>query len=513
MADDVKNQDEQLAGTAPQGDFEPGEPADADQDESPEAGQEEAKPSLAEKLKTRVEVTVEEAGMLRKKLTVTVPRDLLDEQKDEQYGELRRDAVVPGFRRGRAPRRLLEKRFGNDVAETLVQQLVTNGYMAAVDKLELKTIGDPLIWAREKGAESDTLVDVQKAIDLLDLPADGPLTFTCEVEVRPEFELPEIEGVPLTKPVVQVTDADVDKQMDRLRMMRGHYEPVPDDAIQADDMIYADIKITSGGETLQELANAQLAARPQVVHGITLAGLGEVLVGAKAGETRTATGTLPDDYEKVELRGKEATVELKIREIHRLRMPELSDDLAKSIGFDSVEELRKFMRSEMESRLGFEVQRGLREQVRTYLLEKIAFDLPERLSNRQISQVVVRRMMDLYNQGIPPAEVAKHMDELKTTAREDAVRDLKLSFIMEKLAEKIEVEVTEGEMNAHIAEIARRQNRRFDRVRDDLIREGGATSLYLGIRDEKVLDQVVAKANITETAPTSPAAEGASDAT
>lgn len=498
----------------------PGEPEDLDEEiieegdeEEGEAQSEEKKDTLAEKLKERVEVQTEDVGTLRKKLTVTVPRDLIDEQKNEQFGELKRDAVVPGFRKGRAPRRLLEKRFGSEVSETLVQQLVTNGYMAAVEKIDLKTLGDPLVWAREKNAEADSLMDVQKALDLIELPEEGPLSFSCEVEVRPEFELPELEGIPIEKPVITISDEDVTKQLERLRMYRGHYEPMPDQAIEPDDMVYADVKISAGEAVLHEQSNVRLAARGQIVEGVRLPNLGEVLAGAKVGETRTTTGTLPDDYEKAELRGQEAGIEFKIREIHRLKLPELNEELAQGMGFESLDDLRKFVREDMESRIGYEIGRGLRGQIQKHLLEKVNFDLPERLSNRQINQVVVRRMMELYNQGVPQEEVARRMDELKTSAQQDAVHSMKLAFIMEKLAEKIEVDVTEGEMNTSIAEIARRQGRRFDRVRDDLIREGGATSIYLGLRDEKILDQLVAKANVTETAPPKAGEQDSSDAT
>ena len=150
--------------------------------------------SLTDELKKSVEVQVEEIGTLRKKLTIGIPADTLSHRLDEQYDELRRDAMVPGFRKGRAPRRLLEKRFGAEVGGTLVQQLISGGYMAAIEKVDLKVIGDPLIWAKEAGAETETLVDVQTAIDLIELPEDGQLEFACEVEVRPDFELPELDN-------------------------------------------------------------------------------------------------------------------------------------------------------------------------------------------------------------------------------------------------------------------------------------------------------------------------------
>ncbi len=476
---------------------------DQQTEEEPEDSEKEegAEPSLQDQLKESIDVRVEEVGPLRKKLTITVPQDKIAERLDDQYGELRRDAAVPGFRKGRAPRRLLEKRFGADIGETLVQQFVSSGYMAAIEKTDLKVIGDPMIWIKEKNAETDTLVDVQRAIDEIELPKDGPLEFACEVEVRPEFELPEIEGIPLEKPVVTISDDDVNVQLERIRQVRGTYETLPEGKVEPDDIVIVDLKMTSEGAALKEEQNVRLAARPQVLDGVTLENLGEVLTGAKVGDVRTASGQLPDDYTKAELRGKPAEFEFRVREIQRLRLPLIDEQFIKSIGFESEKDMRDWVRADMESRLGEQVRRGMAGQVYKYLLDKVSFDLPGRASERQAGRVMIRRMLDLYRQGVPPAEVEKHLDELKTGAQEETNRDLKLFFIMEKLSEKVEVEISEAEINNQIAAIAQRQNRRFDRVRDELAKENGLVNIYMQLRDEKIVDQLIAKANVTEAKP------------
>jgi len=462
-----------------------------------EGAEESEKKSLEDKLKEVVDVQVENLASLRRKLTISVPRDTLDGQVNEQYDELRREAMVPGFRKGRAPRRLLEKRFGNEVSETLVQQLVSTGYMAAVDKADLKVLGDPLIFVKGEG-DAEVLEEVQPAIEKIKLPAEGPLVFSCEVEIRPEFELPELEGIPVEKPVVSVSDEDVDTQVKRLQSARGTLEPVTEGGVQADDYVTADLKITADGQTLKEEQGVRLAARPQVVDGVVLEKLGEALGGAAAGETRTANGTIPDDYPNAEFRGKEATFEFAIKDIRRIKLPELTEEFFKSWGFETEKDLREYIRQDLESDLEAEVKRGLRGQVAKHLLDTLSFELPERLSNRQINMVTAHRILDLYRRGVPQAEAEKMMDELKTSSREDAIAELKLAFIMEKLAEKYEVEVSEGEINAQIAAIARRQGQRFDRVRDQLLKEGALNTLYLRLRDDKILDIVAEKAKVTE---------------
>ena len=466
-----------------------------------EQAQEGAKPSLQEKLKEAIDVRVEDVGTLRKKLTVTIPREAIDGQLDEQYDELRREALVPGFRKGRAPRRLLEKRFGSEVGETLVQQFLTSGYMAATEKTDLKVLGDPLIWATEKGATSESLVDVSKALELVEIPKEGPFVFACEIEVRPEFELPELDGIPVIKPIIEITDDQVAKQVDRLRGMLGTYTSVADGLIQTDDLVTADVKMTCGDAVLKEQQAVRIAARPQVVDGVALEKLGEALTGAKAGDVRTATGTIPDTHIKPEFRGKQAEFTVAVRQVQRMDLPEVNEEFCRHFGFESVPELRDWARKDLESRIGEQVRQNMADQVCQYLLDKVSFELPERLSERQINHVVMRRMIDLYEQGVAPAEVEKILDELKTRARQDAVTGLKLAFVMEKLAEKIEVEVEEGEVNAQIAAIARRQGRRFDRVRDELIKQGGLDNFYLRIRDEKIVAKLLEKAQVTESRP------------
>ncbi|MHC4795132.1 MAG: trigger factor [Planctomycetota bacterium] len=474
-------------------------------------GAEEEEKSLEDKLKEAVEVQLEDIGSLRRKLTITVPRETLDEQVDDQYGELRREALVPGFRKGRAPRRLLEKRFGNEVNETLVQQLVGTGYKVATEKEDLKIIGDPLIWVKEdEEAEGETLVEVGKAIDLIKMPQEGPLEFSCEVEVRPEFDLPEVEGIAIEKPILTIKDEDVDVQVERLCSMRGTYETVTEDKVQADDMLTVDLKVNSEGAELKQEENARLAARPQVIEGISLDQLGDQLSGSKVEDVCTVGGKFPDDYAKAEYRGKQADIEIKIRDIRRLKVPEFDEKFVKSVGFETEKELREWIRGDLESRLDEQVNQAMAGQVYEYLLNKTDFDLPARLSASQTDRVVARRMLELYRQGVPPAEIEKNKDQMKIGASEEAARDLKVAFIMESLSEKFEVEVSEGEINGAIAAIAQRQGQRFDRVRDELIKSDRIASLYIQLRDEKIVKQLLEKATITEKEPEREAAKGPS---
>ncbi len=460
----------------------------------------------AEKLKEAIDVQTEDIGTLRKKLTVTIPRDFLDERRHDQFAEIKRESIVPGFRKGRAPLRLIEKRFGAEVGDQLVSKLVGGSFMAAVDKTGLKTLGDPLIWvdapvdsgAGKKSQErTQKLLSVEQAIEFMELPADGEMTYCCEVEIRPEFELPKLEGITIQKPKVEFSDEDVQSEIDRLLSMRGRFVPV-DDKIRADDMVVADVKLTIDGEVVKEERNVTLSARAQRVEGINLDDLGEQLIGRKSQDRVTAKAEVGDEHEEMRFRGKQATFEVLVQDVKRLELPSLDEEFLTSIGFDSEEDLRSSVLSSMQRRLKSIVQRGMRGQVGRYLLENTTLDVPAGLSQRQTDRLVARRMIEMYQQGQAEQTIEKQVDELRSTVSAEVANDLKLFFIMEKIAEEMEIDVQDDEMNGEIARIAQQSGKRFDRVRDELAKGDGLTALYLRLRDDKILDVLLGNAEVKE---------------
>ena len=458
-----------------------------------------------EALKKVITVKVADAGALRRTVSITVPQESLRSELDKEYDELVEKADVPGFRRGHAPRRLVEKRYGQDISEQVQTRIVSNAYLAAVEKEDLKVLGDPLVWVNIKDKKSsdgegrEQLLDLQKALEHIELPDDGDFEFRCEVEIKPQFELPELEGVPVEKPDLKISDEDVQVQVDRMRAVRGTWVPVADDGkVAADDLLVCDVVVSVDGKEVKTIDNLPLAVRAQVIEGAVVSDFGDRLKGAKAGDTRTVEGTLPDDYEVEAYRGKKATFELRVNEIKRMQLPPLDQEYLTAQGFDSEDEYRSWIRQQMESRLEAEVRRGLHNQVYKWLLDNVKLDLPEGLSSRQTERAVARRALDLQREGVPQAEIEKRIDELRTSAQEDTATELKLYFILEAIAEKLDIDVSEEEINAQIASMARAYNRRFDRIRDELFKSNRIESLYIQIRDEKCLERILEKAKISE---------------
>ncbi len=474
--------------------------------EAPELTEEEQ--AMAD-LKEAITVEKEEVGSLRLKLTVTIPEASLEERRSEQFTELKRDALVPGFRKGHAPMELIEKRFGSDVGEQLKSKLISSGYMAAVEKEELKPLGDPLFWVtvqeervgdddKPRTVETEKLVPIDTALETLNIPTSGPLTFSCEVELKPEFELPSLEKIPVEQPKVTISDDDVDTEANRMMAIRGTFQPVEKGGVKIDDMLYADMKMSVGDEVIASEENTDIAARDLRLKGVPLMGLGDALKGKKIDDDVTFEAEVPDDHENIDIRGKTAKFDFSIREIKRLHVPPVDSDFLSGFGVESEEQWRTMIRTALEGRLEAVIREGMQGQISQYLIDNTELEIPSGLSQRQRDRAVSRQMIEMYQAGIPEAEIEKQVDELRATAQQRAEQELKLFFVLEKISEDRSVEVSEEQMNGAIAAIAQRTQKRFDRVRDELSKGEGLAVLYHKLRDQQTLDLLLDDAEITE---------------
>jgi trigger factor len=468
-----------------------------------------AEEQAKERLKEALVVEKEEIGPLRMKLLVTLPEEYLFERRNEQYQEMRRDALIPGFRKGHAPMKLVERRFASDVSEQLKTQLIGGGYMAAIEKADLDPIGDPLFRVRVKSertpeggrpadAEVEKLLPIDKALDHVAIPKDGPLQFVCEVELKPVFDLPSLDKIGVERRRFEITEAIIDDEIRNLLAGKGTYKPVEDGTVATDDLLYGRVRMQVEGRDVVTDDSLELAARDQRVFGVPLAGLSDAVVGRKVGETLTLEAVVPDDHDNLDVRGKTAQFSIELLEVKRLENAELDEKFLASVGCESEQELRDLVRQSMATTLEEMNLRSMRGQVAKYLVENTSMQIPDGISQRQTDRLVARRMVEMLQSNTPPAEITRAMDELRMTARQKVVHDFKLMFILERIAGERSIDVSESEVNAAIARIARRTNSRFDRVRDELAAGDGLLALALSIRDDKVLDSLLEDAEINE---------------
>ncbi len=452
---------------------------------------------LLEELKKEVKADFKDIGVLRKEMHVTVPEKVIADHMEHNYDELMTDAMVPGFRKGRAPRQLVEKRFGNEVRESLTTSIVGQSFYAATENAEVDVLGDPLF--RVEVEDEVKLVDIGEALQHLKLPESGDFAYTCEIELKPEFDLPELKGINITRPEITVTPEMVAEQMLQRRKNRGRLEPVSDGAAEPDDQVVADIVLKVDGSEVKREENVTLGVRPTRLDGITLSDLGEQLKDVQPGETRTAACTIPDDYERADLRGKQGEFTFNVHELKRLK-PEPMDKFLESWGFDSEEEAREHFKDELEAERDQLLERAKREQVQQYLLDNTELELPKDFSGRQTDRAVMRKVIDLQQRGVPMGDIEAHIDELRTSAKEEVGRELKLGFILEKVADELDLHVTDEEVNTEIARIAQLYGRRFDRIRDDLQSRGLLSQLIEQIRQNKCITALLEDAKLVDKA-------------
>ena len=314
-------------------------------------------------------------------------------------------------------------------------------------------------------------MELDEALQHIELPDTGDFAYACEIEIKPTFELPQLEGIAIKSPKIEIGEEDVNKEIERQCKIRGRFEPLTSGKAETDDQVIAHVKLVVDGNTIKEEDNVALGVRPAVVEGVTLQTLDETLKGAAPGDARTVECELPDDFNRPDLRGQKGQFEFKIHEIKRLKPVEVST-LVEQFGAGDENELRKFINDDMEAERDRLVAQAKKEQVLDYLLENVKLDLPEKLSGRQADRAVLRKIIDLQQHGVPESDISAHIDELRTSAKDEVARNLKLEFIMEKVAEQLGVQVTDEEVNTEIARIARMYNQRFDRVRDNLHSRG-----------------------------------------
>ncbi len=451
---------------------------------------------LLETLKKEVRVEGRDIGLLRKELRITVPATVIAEHMEHNYSELMHDALVPGFRKGRAPRRLVEKRFGAEVRDSLTTAIVGQSFYAVAENEKIETLGDPLFRIELEGGTK--LVDFGEAMQHLKLPAEGDFAYTCEVELKPSFELPALEGIPVKAADVAITPEMVEEHILRRRRLRGRFEPVTT-AAQKDDQVIADVVLFCDGVEIKREDNQALGVRPARLEGIPLIHLDETLAGVQPGETRTTDCTIPPDFERADLRGKSGRFEFHVHEVKRL-VPEPMEDFIKAYGLASEQELREAAREDLEAERDTLNERAKRAQVENYLLENTKLDLPTEFSARQTDRAVLRQVVNLRQRGMPLGDIEARIDELRTHASEEVARELKLGFVLEKVAAQLGIEVTDEEVNTAIARMAAVYNKRFDRVRDDLQSRGLLAQLVEQIRHDKCIDWLLKSAKIEPAA-------------
>ncbi|MFQ5712488.1 MAG: trigger factor [Candidatus Scalinduaceae bacterium] len=427
-----------------------------------------------------MKVEIEEIGPCKKLLKVEIPKEKIDDEWQEQLKELCRMADLPGFRKGKAPRSLVERKFGDRLMEDVKQKLVSSTYEEAVEKNKLSPVGEPEI--------SDVNMELGK-----------PLNFEVTMEVLPTFEIGEYKGMQLKKESVSVTDKDIKAALKTISGQKTQLTIVKDGKVEDDDYIICDCKVKVGRKIVFKDEDLEVMVSGSTVADINVPDLKSNLLGTKSGGTCSIDVQLGDNFSVEQYRNKSAKLEISVKEIKRPVSPEINDEMAKQMGYDSLAELSEFVSKKLEAEKKRMVDNDMREQIYKNLLEMANFDLPKDVIESQTNKRLHRHQIELLNRGRPLEEIEKDMGNLKNASEESVIKDFKLSLILERIAEREKIFVTEAEVNQRINTLANMYGTEPSKMRNQLEKIGNIPNLRYQMKESKTVDFLLKEAVTKET--------------
>jgi trigger factor len=437
-----------------------------------------AKPKLA------LDVQIEDVGPCKKHVKVAIPRSDIEKQFDESLGEITKDAQVPGFRKGHAPREYVKRRFRKEVASQVKQTLLMTSLQQLDEDYKLNPITQP---------------DLD--IEAIELPDDGPMKFEIEVEVRPDFALPTYKALGVKRPSKTIEESDVDAQLKRF--LEGYAQLVPkfEGGAEVGDYITADLKFDKEGVELNEVKEIQFRLQPELrFQDGKINDLEEALTGVRPGETREAGAEIGSSSPDPRLRGQSIRVRFVVNDLKTLRMPDVNSGFLQSVGFDSLDDLRTGLRGVLERRLEFQKRAAIRREIVDQLLATTPIDLPADLVSRQEKATLTRQVYELRDSGLGEREIKAREAELRANAHETTLLSLKEFFLLAKIAEAEGIKVEEADIENEIEALAQRSDESVRRVRARVEKEGLTDALASQILERKTIDRIAEFVKFEEVA-------------
>jgi trigger factor len=429
----------------------------------------------AEKHKLDLDVQISDVGPCKKHLKVAIAHAEIDRQFKESLGTLKREAQVPGFRPGRAPRQLVEKRFRKEVSGQVKSTLL----MAALEQIDEDYKLNPI---------------TQPTLDVtaIELPDEGPMRFEMDVEVRPDFAAPAYKALKVKRGVKTITDTDVEAQLTQFLERYAQLVPKLEGGAELGDFVTADLHFHDEGKTLNEAKEIQFRLQPELrFQDGSVPDVAAALGGVKPGESREAVAKIGSGSPDPSLRGKTIGVTFQVHDLKSYRLPEVNSAFLAGIGFDTLDELRDALREVLERRLTAQQREAVRRDVMASLIAETPFELPADLVNRQEKSTLRRLVLDLKQQGLDENQIRAREAEIRANAHESTFRSLKEFFILAKIAEVEDITVEDSDLEDEIESIAIRGDESPRRVRARIEKDGLADALASQILERKTLDRIL----------------------
>jgi trigger factor len=428
-----------------------------------------------------MQVRIEDVSPVEKKLIVEVPWSTVNDRLLEAYRELGKSVQLRGFRKGKVPRSVLEKMFGQRVRTEVMAQLIRESFLTATSKHQLQAVSEPVVHGDPQIVKGE------------------PFAFEAIVEVKGEVEASDYRGMELKKRRFTITEEAVDRALANVQREHTELRPIEGrDTLATSDYVALAVKGTIGERAVEQ---PQLAVDLGDAEHEPLPGLVSALIGLPKGTVDHALSlTVPADYSDQELAGKKAELTITVLDAREKDVPAIDDELAKDTGeAETLEELRALLRKRLEERMGEEVQGELRDAALRELVKRNQIPIANSLVERA-AQYKEQRFRAMF--GLEEHDAAID-DELRAKLREGADDDVRGQLLIDAVARVEQVEVADAELEERVGKLAQRQGVVPGRLRAEMERDGRLDNLRYQLLHNKVLDYIIARSVVTEVDPES----------
>jgi trigger factor len=410
---------------------------------------------------------VEDISTTKKRLKIEIPADTIEKEIQGSLEKVRKTATLPGFRTGKAPMTLIEKKYGKKVEGEVLDRMIPQVYAEALTRAEITPVTDPVL---EEG---------------IDFKRHRPFALTLTVEVMPKIDDLVYEHVAIRDIPVSVDDADIISVLKRMQEEKAIYEP-SEGPINGNDLISFDYCTPEGDISVKDQIY-------KVGGSLFPKEFSERLVGMKKNDELSIETTFPEDHVSEKLAGKHLTLQVVVKDIKKVNLPDIDDEFAKDAGIDNLDALKNHVREEILKAKRNEVTKIQKAEMLKKLLDSHEFDLPESMIESEIAALLFNEASRKDQEG----KVDRDREVLKQELRPDAIRNVKGSLLLAAIGKKEKVSVSEDDVKNAILAMARR----FAVPPENLIKfyiskDGSLNGLKNSLFEEKVLDLILSKAAI-----------------
>ena len=429
-----------------------------------------------------MKINIEDIDSTRKKIRISLSSEQVAEKRNSVFREVMGGVSVKGFRKGKVPHHVVESMYGKEVDQETASNLVSDTLSEALAERSLLPVTRPDI------TEMD------------EVKVGEEFTYSAEFEVIPDFELSDYSSIPVKKIVRQVTEEDIDAEVQKLRERSAQSRLIEEDRLAKDgDYVFVDYSGTfEDGETIDDLNRQDvrfLLGEEQISPEFE-----ENLLGKKTGEEAEFSVSYPEDFLIQEAAGKTVNFTVKVKEIHDRVLPEVNDDFAKDFEVESVSELQDAIKEQLERMHENEQTSSMREQIVDSLLSNNQFDVPPSMLEKEEESLRARFVSDMQRGGVPEPEIG---EDVMPKFTEKAAESVRTSIILGRIAQKENVKVTRKQVNEQIDRLAASYNLPRDQVYKAYEQPGTMEHLESQIKTQGVLDLLLEQAQVEEVEPDS----------